>query len=113
MVEIELKGIVKQIVDALVEQKYEYLDAASRGVRLTAIEMKNAIAEYGGTLTHLPESEYETLDVIGIENSHPQKWDVRVGLWTREEGKSDLTLELTIIDNVGNYSFEIDNIHVL
>jgi hypothetical protein len=56
----------------------------------------------------------ELLDVVEIRNSTPRSWNVNLPLWTKEEGKSDLTLQMCFIDS-GNdlYSVEIDDLHVL
>lgn len=34
-------------------------------------------------------------------------------LWTIEEGRSDLSLELTLVENDKTISIELDDIHVL
>ena len=43
----------------------------------------------------------------------PPRWSVRMDLWTAEEGRSDLSLELTIIESGRGYTVELDDIHVL
>jgi len=61
-----------------------------------------------------PESWFQNIDVIEIEGRAPRQWSVRFDLWTAEEGRSDLTLELTLTENNKElYGVEIDNIHVL
>jgi len=61
-----------------------------------------------------PVLTLDQLDVIEIDGSDPMAWSVRVDLWTREEGRSDLSLECTLIDGVGDLlAVEIDNLHVL
>ena len=34
-------------------------------------------------------------------------------LWTQEEGRSDLTVGMTIIEQQNNFVVELDDIHVL
>jgi hypothetical protein len=34
-------------------------------------------------------------------------------LWTREEGRSDLSVEITLIAQNGDFRIELDDIHVL
>jgi len=36
-----------------------------------------------------------------------------MSLWTAEEGRSDLSLELTITESGNGYLIEVDDIHVL
>jgi hypothetical protein len=52
--------------------------------------------------------------VVEIDNAVPEAWSVYLDLWTAEEGRSDLTLELTLRDSpAGIYSVELDDLHVL
>ena len=60
-----------------------------------------------------PPDALTNLDVIEVEDSVPKQWSVRADLWTKEEGRSDLTLELTLLSDGGGLVAEIDNIHVL
>jgi hypothetical protein len=109
-----LNNAVRHIVELLVNGKYEELEVLSGGNRLKAKDFHEALIDYGATLEMPPDSEYEKIDAIKIENSTPQRWSVRFALWTREEGRSDLSLEMTIIQNGdGSVSYEIDDLHVL
>lgn len=75
--------------------------------------MQQAIADYGRTLAMHPSSAIDQLDVIEIDGSRPKAWSVRVDLWTVEEGRSDLSLECTLIDRPGDLlAAEVDNLHV-
>jgi hypothetical protein len=51
------------------------------------------------------------MDVIEIEGGN--KWSVVMPLWSEEEGRSDLSIELTIIKYGNNFVFEIDDLHIL
>lgn len=69
---------------------------------------------YGRTLQNLPDSLYDELDVIKVSSATLPTWSITVPLWTKEEGRSDLTLECTVIDNgLQELDIEIDNLHVL
>ncbi len=105
----------KDVVLHLVNQKYQEIEKKSSGVRLTADEISRGISDYNSELIMPPEADFEdSMDVIEIMNSNPRAWSVRYNLWTKEEGRSDLTIELTLIDNEGNnWIVEVDNIHVL
>jgi hypothetical protein len=82
---------------------------------LTAEQLRQAVEEYGRELQKPPEVVFDNLDVNGIEGAIPRAWWVLVDLWTVEEGRSDLTLELRLTDNTGGelYDIEINNLHVL
>ena len=97
----------------LVGGKYSKLEELSQGIRLTASQMQFAVDSYGRTLV-LPPEGFSARSVVAIDNALPRKWSVYVDLWTKEEGRSDLTLELTVIESEGElFSVEIDDIHVL
>ena len=71
-------------------------------------------SDLGDFLIMPPEGEFEELDVIEIENSSPRSWSIRFDLWSKSEGKSDLTLEATFIENNKDIlQVELDNIHIL
>jgi hypothetical protein len=99
---------VNQILQLLVNCDYDAIEKVSNGVRLSATEIKQAVDQYGRSLEMPPEDS--ELDIVEIEGG--KGWSVRCDLWTKEEGRSDLTLELTIV-NENNFRVEVDDIHVL
>jgi hypothetical protein len=109
-----IKLTILRLLQWLVAKDYRAVEAFTKGVRLTAPVLQQAIAEYGKTLIMPPDRALEELDVIEIENSSPKAWSVRVDLWTAEEGPSDLSMECTLIDREGRFlATEVDNVHVL
>ena len=106
--------VTRRIVEWLVEGNYQAIERYSKGIRCSAEEIAEAIDEYGRQLMMPPESTFDDLDVIEVENAVPRTWSVIIDLWTKEEGRSDLSLELTLMDK-GNEELaaEVDNIHVL
>ena len=110
----KIKNTIFQIISLLVNRRYDEIVKMTKGVRLQAFHIKDAIDEYGKTLAQPPQDAYENLDIIEIENTTPKKWSVRFDLWTEEEGRSDLSIELTLIDATGDFmEVELDNIHTL
>ena len=82
--------------------------------RVTAEKLRKAVDEYGRTLVPLPAESYELIDYVAVLGSSPLQWSVVVPLFTREEGRSDLSLELSIFQHEnGGYNVEVDDIHVL
>ena len=108
----ELENAVRQIIDLLVSGEHYDLEALTEGRRLTAAQIGSAIQEYGRTLITPPPDQL-AIDAIQVTGKKPATWSVSVPLWTREESRSDLTLELTIEDRVDGPRVDIDNIHVL
>ena len=109
----DLREQVKIMIGLLVQQSYWQIEQWTKGVRLPANQIENAIDGYGKTLCVPPEKAYELMDIIEIENSKHQKWSVNMPLWTLEEGRSDLTVELSIAKVDCDYYVELDDIHVL
>ena len=117
--------MVRQLVGMLVAGDYAGLEAVSRGRRLTAEELREAWEEYGGDLRlpgvaarelrMPPEPVFDNLeDVIELEDATRRAWSVLVDLWTVEEGRSDLTLELVLTETGGEqYDIQIWDLHVL
>jgi hypothetical protein len=111
---LNIKATVHRIVIMLAQAHYNDLETLTNGRRLTATEIAESVREYGGTIIVPPENGFENLDIIGVEGAQPRAWSVNLTLWTAEEGRSDLTLELTLRENGEEiYDVEIDNIHVL
>ena len=75
--------------------------------------MAKAINDYGRKLVLPPEDVFELMDVVEVRNAQPQQWSVAMPLWTREEGRSDLSIGVTVIADEDGYSVELDDIHVL
>ena len=105
---------VGEVVPLLVGARYFDLEKLTGGVRLSAGELKGAVESYGKKLRLPPPEAVEPRSVVEIKSASPMRWSVYVDLWTEEEGRSDLTLEMTVIDGPGaSHSIEIDDLHVL
>jgi hypothetical protein len=123
----KISDTVHHLVGMLVAGDYAGLEAVSRGRRLTAEHLREAWEEYGGDLRlpgvparevrMPPESVFETFDEDNIdvyELARPRSWAVLVPIWTVEEGRSDLTLEIVLTDTGGEqYDIEIVSLHVM
>ncbi|KKR91680.1 MAG: hypothetical protein A2071_09045 [Bacteroidetes bacterium GWC1_47_7] len=108
----QIKKATREVEIALVNGDYISVDSSARKSRLTGEEIKNAIDKYGGKLSLSPESTYNNIYTIEIENSNPKAWAVDLDLWTN--GKlSDLTAQLTVVAEERGFIGLIDDIHVL
>jgi len=107
-----LESAVRAVVDRLA--RGEYRDAVARcdASRLTADELREVVLGYGRSLVVPPADAYENLDAVRISDPSRQAWSVRAPLWTREEGRSDLTLELTVVLDGDRPGIELDDLHV-
>jgi hypothetical protein len=66
----------------------------------------------GATIVPLPEEAWEIADAFPIAD-RPGEWAVVVDLWTREEGRSGLSMEARVTESRRGVSVVIENIHVL
>lgn len=109
-----IHALIKQIVSSLVTNDYLAVQHRSNGIRLTADQLDQAISGYGRTLVMPPDTSFRELDAIQVSSASKPTWSINFSLWTQEEGRSDLTLECTVIDrNNQELTIEIDNLHVL
>lgn len=102
-----IRGVVEQLsngeYDALLSQVTS---------RASKEDLIRTIQEYGRTLVPPPDDAYESLDVISVDSADLPTWSVWIPLWTSEEGRSDLTLEMTIIEANGQLAIELDDLRV-
>jgi hypothetical protein len=103
---------IRALIDDLVERNFAAIEADGRVGRLTVEELRIAIDAYGKTLVVMPRNGLESVDAYPSDED-PEVIAVDVPLWTREEGRSDLTLSLTIVERAGSAIVSIDDLHVL
>lgn len=110
----KLQRTVKQVLDLLVSKDYVGLEALTEARRLAASDLELAVEQYGRQIAFPPCTSHFTRDLIEVDGSSPREWSVYVDLWTEEEGRSDLTLELRLFDSPAPvFRVEIDDLHVL
>ena|SRR5437762_13747981 len=109
----DLQNVVKGIVGMLVRNDYERLASHTNGIRLNAAEIARAVADYGRTLVEPPADGYRLARVVAIKPAKFPAWSVTMPLWTKEEGRSDLSIQLTLIRTENDFLAELDDIHVL
>jgi len=92
-VEQEIKQGVKSLVELLVNEKYDELDKMDKIGVLTAVEVEEAIIQYGEKITIPPDEAYDEMDIFKIDNpeKYREEFSVDFDLWTNNH-KSDLTL---------------------
>jgi hypothetical protein len=109
-----IETAVRIIVDLLVRGEYERAERVTRGRRLSATDLSDAVAEYGRTLIPPQEGWWEEVTVTPMEIGEAAAFHVAAPLWTREEGRSDLSLEMHLrAIGIELYEAEILNVLVL
>jgi hypothetical protein len=105
---------VGTVVDLLVRGEYEAVERITEGDRMSAEEIGEAISEYGRTLVRPDPVEWWPLVVVTPVTVERGKLHVAAPLWTAEEGRSDLTLELWLTEFAPElYRPTLLTIHVL
>lgn len=108
-----IETAVRTVVGLLVKGQYDVLEAMTRGRWLPADAIAEAIREYGRTLVDPGADWWSTVDVLP-STLYPTSVHVAAPLWTKEEGRSDLTVELQLErTRLDVYDIELLNIHVL
>jgi hypothetical protein len=107
-----LKPTVRRIVQLLVAGEYGQLEALTGGVRLAAAEIAGGVAEYPGRLIEPPEEAYDLMGAVRVIVAKDETWFVTMPLWTAQEGRSDLEVQLTVAFGGGGVAIELHNILV-
>jgi hypothetical protein len=104
---------IRSVIGLLAIGEYEALATMTGSQRLTASMLRTAVEEYGRTLVIPPGGLPSDLAEIP-ESSNPGTSHFVMSLWTAEEGLSDLSIELTLVENdLGFIATMIDDIRVL
>jgi hypothetical protein len=110
-----MRNTLRLLTDYLVREDYAGLEKLTNGVRLQARYIASGIADYGRTLTCPPDATFDDIDSVLIEGASPPAYSIRFQLFTKEEGKSDLELQATFIDDSPSSGYmraELDGILV-
>lgn len=107
-------GAIKTIVEFIAAGDFGAAIAAAPGTRLTGQDLAAAVSEYGARIVPVPDHGLRQIEVTKVDGAEVPTWHVAVPMWSQEEGRSDLTLELWI-KHIGHglYAAEILNLHVL
>ncbi len=96
----------------LADGDYESIMERCPASRITGDDLRTAVRDYGRRVI-APPADYAHVNMGEVEEAAVPTWWVVADLWTEEEGRSDLSLELTIAFAPGGPVIEIDNLHVL
>ena len=105
--------LVSELVALLANGEYDALLLKAPLSSVSAEQLAVAVKEYGRQIVPIPPAGYRLIDCVPVQGSKPQAWSVVVPLFTSEEGRSDLSLELSIAQSRSGYTAQIDGIHVL
>jgi hypothetical protein len=101
-----------KVLQALAGKDYTGALAHCARSRLSAADLQTVIEDYGRSVVLPPKDVHEFVDAVRVVGADKSTWSVRVPLWTLEEGRSDLTLELTIRITESGVLIDLDDLHV-
>jgi hypothetical protein len=105
---------VRVVVGLLVRGEYEELETLTEARRLTAAQIAAAVEEHGRDLIGPPDGAFGEAGRAAVEreSADGRAFHVEVPLWTAQDGRSDLTLGLTLIEIMdGVWTVELDGVH--
>lgn len=109
-----IETAIRIVVDLLVRGEYETIERLDRGGRISATDLARAVDDYGRTLSPVPPDWWQTVTVTPIAGSAGRAVHAAAPLWTLEEGRSDLTLELQLVEIAPEaYETSLLDLHVL
>lgn len=108
----EQLSALKALVGDLVSANFESIFSDGRNGRLSLSEIQNAVNEYPGVLTPMPEDAFNRVYYYPRTNHEDTLGSAEINLWFDGE-KSDLTLLVDYAFQDGKWHVSIDDIHVL
>lgn len=106
----DLTLVARHVMKLLVERRFDELEEATGGRRLSADDMEGAIDDMGGDLVMPPENVWRDLRISPVRN-WPGAFNLRLDLWTAR-GRTSNSVELTVHEKNGVPVIEVDDIIV-
>jgi hypothetical protein len=92
--------------DAIVGAGLSSVDPVPPDTSQTCLQ---AVDDYGAvTLISLPDESWET----SVARWYGDRWRCLVDLWTKEEGRSDLVLDVDVFEHGAGYRFQVHLVYV-
>jgi hypothetical protein len=111
LVPVELASAIEALVGDLAAGRFDAVENSGRAGRLTADDLSRGLAEYGRTLVSLPPDWQRFAERYDVRSTDIVAIDVT--LWTAEEGRSDLTLQIEARRDGEDWSLAISDLRVL
>ena len=108
---LKYQAIINELVSDLAQGKFDLIAKSNRNGRVNMHDVTRVIEEYGCTLIPLPEHGYDIIQLYPVRDK--SETDMYIPLWTKEEGRSDLTLSVTVSERDGELEIGIDDLRVL
>ncbi|HQV75734.1 MAG: hypothetical protein KBA60_07515 [Flavobacteriales bacterium] len=106
----ELSLVAKHVMKLLVERRFDELETATNGKRLSADDIEGAVDDIGGKLVMPPEPSWKDLRITPVRNWQGA-FALVLQLWTAN-GRTPHSVELTVHTKNGEPVIELDDIIV-
>ncbi|NJM92039.1 MAG: hypothetical protein HC861_04815 [Rhodospirillaceae bacterium] len=110
--ERQVRSIVIDLLVLLADGDYESIMERCGYSLLDGDDLWIAVEQYGRTVV-APPADYRFLRACELKGRAVPTWHVDADVWTDEEGRSDLTLEMTIEFEPSGPVIGINSLHVL
>ncbi len=110
MLDPKLKDQIQLLVCDLARGAYAEVEARGGAGRLNGRVLRRAVEDYGRQLVPIPEEGWALVDAY--KRNGPRQL-VDVPLWTKEEGRSDLTLSVEANWVNGEPVLSVTDLHVM
>lgn len=105
--------IVREVIALLVGQQYKELERFVPETRMTAEDIARVIQDYGKAVVPCPEPIEDVIDIVELAGRSRPTWSVVVPLYAQEGGRSDLSVELTVVElDQNEFQVALENIRV-
>lgn len=108
----DVELLVRDIVTKIAHGDYDYVVASCAASRVAPDDLRRVLDDYGKTFVVPPTDAYKRLDAVEVLGASKPTWSVCAPLWSVEEGRSDLHVELTVWQEGANWNVELDDLHV-
>ena len=105
------KSKIERIVLNISNNNFTEIEKNKENGKISIEDLKRVINDYGSSIIPLPSNAYDIAETYFIEREN--KIDVYMPIWTKEEGRSDLTLFVSCFEKNGTPFVEINDLHVL
>jgi len=105
------EAIIKEIVYNISVNNYETIKVNRQNGRVDIDDLRRVITKYGCTIVPLLNESFTNAEIYDVEDEN--RLDVYIPLWTKEGGRSDLTLSLSCYIINETAKVEINDLRVL
>jgi hypothetical protein len=106
----DLTLVAKHVMKLLVERRFDELEQATGGTRLSADDMEAAVDDVGARLVMPPETMWKDLRITPVRN-WAGAFNLKLSLYTAN-GRTANSVELTVHTKNGRPVIEVDDIIV-